>query len=113
MAWVKFEDDFFTHPKVAPLSDGAFRLWVQSIAYSNRHGLDGYIPKASLRQFSSTVRGRMRCVNELIAAGLWHDGDTNATRTRHERDTNATRTRHERDTNATRRRHVLDCSRHP
>ena len=41
MAWVRLEDDMPTNPKVEPLPDGAFRLYVHMIAYSNRYGLDG------------------------------------------------------------------------
>lgn len=73
MPWVRFEDNFTDHPKVGGLSDGAFRLWIHSITYSNRFGLDGKINKGSLRLVCGKMQARSSYVRCLIDAGLWHD----------------------------------------
>lgn len=42
--YAKFTLDFVDHPKVAILSDGAFRTLVEMIIYSRKHLLDGLLP---------------------------------------------------------------------
>lgn len=76
MTWVKLDDSHQDHPKVAPLSDRAYRLWVRSIAHSNRFGLDGDITASQIRQVSGAIMARKRHQNELVVAGLWHETDT-------------------------------------
>lgn len=76
MTWVRFEDNFFNNPKVAPLSNAAFRLYIQSIAYSNQFLTDGKLAENNLRSFSVNCRARKKHVNELLSAGLWQkEGD--------------------------------------
>lgn len=62
--WAKLDDSFADHPKVAPLSDGAFRLHVEAIIYSARYLTDGLVP-------ATFVRGRERRAAELVKASLW------------------------------------------
>jgi hypothetical protein len=76
LMWVRFEDDFANHPKVAPLADGAFRIWVTMIAYSNRYRLNGSITRAQVERECRTTRARPRHVASLTAAGLWHKTNT-------------------------------------
>lgn len=44
MAWIKFHDDFFTHPRTADLPAAAIGLHLRAICYSNQHLLDGKVP---------------------------------------------------------------------
>jgi hypothetical protein len=43
--YAKFTLDFPTHPKIAPLSDVAFRTWFEMILYSRQHLTDGFISR--------------------------------------------------------------------
>lgn len=44
--WAKFTLEFADHPKVAGLSDGAFRMLVEMILWSRQGLTDGFIPQA-------------------------------------------------------------------
>lgn len=44
--WMKFPNDFWQHPKIAPLSDAAFRAFVELNGYSRMQDLDGRIAAA-------------------------------------------------------------------
>ena len=71
MAWVRFDDGFWMDDRVASLSHGAFRLWVQSIAFSNQTLSDGTISVPS-RSIPGPKRVTvMGYVRELEEAGLW------------------------------------------
>lgn len=48
--FMTFPIDFDEHPKVAPLSDAAFRAFVEMNGYSRRHDLDGVIPAGVARK---------------------------------------------------------------
>lgn len=48
--FMTFPIDFDEHPKVAPLSDAAFRTFVEMNAYSRRNDLDGVIPARAARR---------------------------------------------------------------
>jgi hypothetical protein len=68
MPWVRIDENAMDHPKVGALSDGAFRLWVQALAYCQKHLTDGYVSDhavRSMRTFSPKRR------SELETAGLW------------------------------------------
>lgn len=53
------------HPKIAGLTDRAFRWWVHGLCYASEFLTDGVLPRA----FCATVPGKVRA--ELCAAGLW------------------------------------------
>ncbi len=79
MAWVRIDDEMPNHPKVAVLSDEALCLYVRALCYSSKHGLDGRIPKKSLRHLCPS-RKRSAIVEELAddppegyEAPLWLD----------------------------------------
>ena len=42
--YMTFPNDFWQHPKIAPLSDAAFRAFVEMNGYSRMQDLDGRIP---------------------------------------------------------------------
>lgn len=53
--------DFADHPKVAPLSDAAFRTFIELNIYSRQHELDGVIPVKTAR-----ARWRPKALAELV-----------------------------------------------
>lgn len=65
MTWIKLEDKAPRHPKVAGLSDKAFRVWVTSMCYASEFLTDGILPPAYLMTIKQAVK------DELIAARLW------------------------------------------
>lgn len=69
MTWIKIDDDLPDHPKVAGLTDGAFRLYLTGLCYCSRHLTDGRIPEAVTSRWG--VRHADRAASELMSAGLW------------------------------------------
>jgi hypothetical protein len=58
MAWIRLSDNYIDNPKVQALSDGAFRLWHEGLAFCRRHLTDGMIPFSALRGFKSYSKTR-------------------------------------------------------
>lgn len=71
MTWAKLSDDFWCHPKIAGLSDRAFRLHVNAICWSAALETDGVIEPGIL----PSLRGTQAAVRELERAGLWERVD--------------------------------------
>lgn len=70
MTWTKLSDDF--PDDCWRLSDGAFRLHVEALVWSNRKLLDCRIPKDGLARFTAAAAH----VAELVELGYWtDDGD--------------------------------------
>jgi hypothetical protein len=67
MAWLRLDDKFAQHPKVAELSDRAFRLHVEVMLYCAEYDTKGRIPSAALR----IAGAKPRHTGELLEAGLW------------------------------------------
>jgi hypothetical protein len=68
MPWVRIDENAMDHPKIGGLPDGAFRLWVQGLAYCQKYLTDGVISDVAvkgLRAYSPKRRA------ELVAATLW------------------------------------------
>jgi len=65
MTWIKLDDQSVDHPKIAMLSDRAFRWWIKGLCYSSRFLTDGILPAV----FERDVPGRVQ--TELTEAGLW------------------------------------------
>jgi len=74
MAWVRIDDDFFSHPKVVhawsicPTSIG---LWPMTAAAAGRHLTDGYVTGDFVRQLMPRTRQRDQAVSALVDTGLW------------------------------------------
>jgi hypothetical protein len=68
--WTKLDDGFPDHPKVAGLSDRAFRAFITGVSYSSRFLTDGKIPKAIVPNIAKPATRA-----ELCKAELWHDAD--------------------------------------
>lgn len=67
MAWFKLDDSAYDHPKIAVLTDSAFRLWVSAGLYSSRHLTDGVVTAVTLR----LLQARPKACQELVMSGLW------------------------------------------
>jgi hypothetical protein len=70
--WVRIDDGFPEHPKVAMLSPGAIGLHVTALCYCNRNLTDGQVEKGIEKRLTSTTNVA-RYVNELVRRGLWRD----------------------------------------
>lgn len=71
MAWVKFDDGYANHLKVAGLTDAAFRLHTAAILYCGKHLTDGFVEAAEVPRL--VRRFRKAAVAELVERGLWRD----------------------------------------
>lgn len=70
MAYLNTDDQYPEHPKVEPLTDGAYRLHSSAMHYAARHLTDGAVPAAKLRRLVPHYRGTQ--LVELVDAGLLH-----------------------------------------
>jgi len=83
MPWVRVDDDFTTHAKVASLSDAAMRLWLEASCWSHRLANlkhEGFIPDALLVTVAQNRYPRAKALKlaaELVGAnggGLYEQG---------------------------------------
>lgn len=68
MTWVRLDDRFTDNPKVARLSDKAFRVYVTALCYSAGTLSDGHVPRRKALEW-----GSLKTVGEILAAGLWEE----------------------------------------
>lgn len=73
MPWVRIDENAMDHPKIGGLPDGAFRLWVQALAYCQKYLTDGDVSAVALKGLRSYSPAR-RAV--LLSVGLWIDTTT-------------------------------------
>lgn len=91
MGWVRIDDHFNEHPKLAQVGPLGWGVWVAGLAYCNRNLTDGFIPRAaaiSLGCFEIEVDGELYdlavtsgmadadlttswVIDLLVTAGLW------------------------------------------
>lgn len=74
MPWVKLDDRFPSHRKIALLSDRAFRLHVSAICWCSENLTDGRITDREL-QHVAHIRGLKATAKQLEDAGLWDRTD--------------------------------------
>lgn len=70
MPWVRLDDRFPSHRKVALLSDRAFRLYVSALCWCSENLTEGAISEREL-PYVARLRGMKKAAAELEAAGLW------------------------------------------
>lgn len=73
MPYLLIDDGFAENPKIAGLSDKAFRLHMSALVYCARNLTDGAISEIGCR-FSAAISKIERpnsVVNQLVSAGLW------------------------------------------
>ena len=76
LPWIRLDTSMPDNPKIIDLCDlhgdagsAAAFVWVCSLAYSGKHGLDGFISRAVL----SRLNGKPKHAKLLVDAGLWKD----------------------------------------
>jgi hypothetical protein len=68
MPWFKVDDNIWSHPKFAALSDAAQALWLRAGAYCAEKLTDGQIDD---RIIATLLRGKPKTVTELVESGMW------------------------------------------
>lgn len=73
MSWLRLDDQFGRHRKVAPLSDRAWRLHVTALLECCANLTDGRIDRALPATWPAAPRGKALAITigELVLAGLW------------------------------------------
>ena len=66
MTWIKIDDTLPNNPKILPLSDGAFRLYIEGLCYANQYLTDGFLTNAVVRRLDINSAQA-----ELVSAELW------------------------------------------
>ena len=66
MTWIKLDDTLPNNPKILPLSDKAFRLYIEGLCYANQYLTDGYLAQAVINRLDNG-----NACQELVEAGLW------------------------------------------
>ena len=66
MTWIKLDDTLPNNPKMLPLSDKAFRLYIEGLCYANQYLTDGFLAQAVINRLDNG-----KACQELIDAGLW------------------------------------------
>jgi hypothetical protein len=74
MPWVKLDDRFPSHRKIALLSDRAFRLHISAICWCSENLTDGRITDRELTLVAH-IRGLKATAKQLEDAGLWDRTD--------------------------------------
>lgn len=67
--WFRMDAGWPDNEKFWELSAEAFRLWVHSVAWAKSRGSDGLAPPGRIARTWDAPRG---CLDELVAARLWH-----------------------------------------
>lgn len=76
MAWAKFDDSFYDHPKVMQVLSTepmALVLHIRAITYCARHQTDGKLLPNVVESLVPLQRDREGQVSALIDAGMWYD----------------------------------------
>ena len=72
LKWIRNDPQMIENPKLLYLKEDkkyrAIVIHLEGMAYSGRHALAGFIPKAALRIMGATATD----AKHLVEAGLWH-----------------------------------------
>jgi hypothetical protein len=73
VTWARFDDRYYRHHKIRPLSDAAFRLHTQAIIWCAENLTDGYVPVDKLVEIAPPIKGSIlrRSLIDLVNRGLW------------------------------------------
>lgn len=71
MTWVRFDDQFPIHRKIAPLDDATYRLLSEAVFWCSRNHTDGRIAAEELSTLSP--RATKPRVANLVRRGSWHE----------------------------------------
>lgn len=70
MPFIRLSDNYIDHPKFIVLSDRAFRLWHEGMAYCRKHQTDGLIPALALNGFRYAKKDAVKELS-VTEAPLW------------------------------------------
>jgi hypothetical protein len=70
MTWIKLDDTLPNNPKILPLSDKAFRLYIEGLCYANQYLTDGFLAQAVINRLDNG-----NAYQELLDAGLWLEAE--------------------------------------
>lgn len=70
MAWVKLDDGFPDHPKVAQAGPRAGWIYVCALAYCSRNRTNGFIPAGAIKGLTAFGNPKKH-VDALVKVGLW------------------------------------------
>ena len=73
MTWIKLDDTFPNNPKILPLSDKAFRLYIEGLCYANQYLTDGFLAQAVINRLDNG-----NAYQQMLEAGLWLEVDGGA-----------------------------------
>lgn len=71
MTWIKLDNNSPRHPKIAALTDKAFRWWFNGLCFASEFLTDGLLPPTFWKQAPKTARA------ELTKGGIWIWKDPN------------------------------------
>jgi len=74
MTWVKLDDGFADHPKVAAAGHVAAWVYVAGLCYCSRQLTDGFIPTSVLRRLTDVPKPEQHAAR-LVEVGLWETCD--------------------------------------
>lgn len=74
MPWVKLDDMFADHPKIAEAGPLAGWFYVCGLCYAGRYLTDGFIPKGQVRKLAD-VDNAPALAARLVEVGLWEQTD--------------------------------------
>ena len=71
MSWVRIDDEFPDHRKIAGLTNDAFCLHVTAMCWVAKQQIDGKLPSVVLRRLAWRCQDPAMAAAELETAGVW------------------------------------------
>lgn len=71
LSWVKLDDQFHWHPKMASLSSDAYRLFIGGLCVCNSHRTGGVIWRSRFGMAAEGVKAPKKALGELLEADIW------------------------------------------
>ena len=71
MPWVRFDDQFRTHPKALKGGPLCQALLLNSLCWCNAHLTDGFIPEEAVKGIVATTDVPVKTVARMVEVGFW------------------------------------------
>lgn len=65
MAWLRLDDGFASHPKIAALNDREYRVWTRLLLYCARYRTEGKLPDNALVEIPQLTKVMLRKFRDL------------------------------------------------
>lgn len=75
MAWVRIDDQFADHPKMAEVGPLGIALQISVLCYCNRFLTDGFFSKNVAVGILKRLGIKRNFLSKMVDAGLWHEAD--------------------------------------